>query len=72
MLMLSNEVIMNPGNLFDEVVVESEGKVFIDDARGHRWVFSSAKKVITYFIDLFVVQRVLSNRYEKEIPFSFV
>ena len=28
--------------------------------------------MITYIIDLFVVQRVLCNGYEKEFPFSFV
>ena len=70
--MLSNKVIMNLSNLFNEEVVESVGKVFVGDARGHRRVFSSAKKVITYFMYSFVVQRVLSHRCAKEIPFSFI
>ena len=35
MLTLFNKVITNLGNVFDEVV-ESVGKVFIGDARGHR------------------------------------
>ena len=34
--MLFNEVITNLGNLFDEVVVKSVGKVFVGEARGHR------------------------------------
>ena len=54
--MFSNKIITNLGNLINEEVIESVGKVFVGDTRGYRWVFGSAKKVITYFIYLFVVQ----------------
>ena len=71
-LMLSNKIITNLSNLINEEVIESVDKVFVGDTGGHGWVFGSAKKVITYFIYLFVVQGVLSHRCAEEIPFSFI